>query len=459
MIRKRSDSEDEQKPNPKRLKLEEDEGPSGRAGAVGIKGAKEVNTPDASDASPPGIFKLDVDCCEELFEYLPLNDLHSLGQTCKRLHQYTGCFIRDNYKATKFQLSSGNLIGYCNNKPTKVNGFIEFISILWISSEQMNKYARLATKFKSIKQLRLNLNSRRIDSRSAEMLQRCEEIELVKHGDTFSGDLYEDVLKFCTNLKHLKVILTGLGKLNKKDFDWLFHEYSNLESIDLSEVGVAKVSPKRVKTFFALNKGIRKVSITAEFLLYHQQFLLDSDLKLSELSVTCLRFILAGGSPDHLIDLLNELYERGCYERLSIYDARYFERFENTLERIKAPLTVDDFVQRTQLATIDLIGLDIRYAFDETNFNNIVVDNRIQQIKFSSLNTKHMLHLIQKFKKLTEIHIYRLNGEISLDLSMLNREREKLTGANKVTIYLTRHDYNPRMKMNHCEWVKIKCSG
>lgn len=450
MIRKRSYSEDESETNAKKLKLKEEtdaiEKADDVAVAVVIEGAKELNS---VDASPPSIFKLDIDCCEELFEYLPLDDLHSLGQTCKRMYQYTGHYVRDNYKATQFMWSNGNLFVYFNHQNVMVNGFIEFISILRICNKQMNKFAKIATKFKSIKQLRLDLISCRIDcSNLAEILQRCEEIELIKYLGIFIGDLYENVLKFCINLKHLKVIMDGPSE---NDFDWLLHEYLNLESIDLSQSGPLKLSAKQIKTFFALNKGIRKMSINAECLLDHQQLLLGSDLKLSEISVECFNFILSRGLPELLIELLNKLYERGFYERLSIYHAKYFSFGE-----IKAPLTVDYFVHQTQISTVNLIGLHMRY---ENNFNNIVVDNRIQQIRLSTLDTKHILHLIQKFKKLKKIQIDCLIGAKSFDLLTLNMERKKLFGANRVTIYLSRCDYNPRMRMNHCELVKIKCCG
>ena len=33
----------------------------------------------------PAIFKLNAICCDDLFEWLSLEDLHSLGQTCKRM--------------------------------------------------------------------------------------------------------------------------------------------------------------------------------------------------------------------------------------------------------------------------------------------------------------------------------------------------------------------------------------
>lgn len=49
--------------------------------------------------SLPPIFKLNGHCFDELFDYLSLKDLHSLGQTSKSMQQMTGTFFKFNYSA------------------------------------------------------------------------------------------------------------------------------------------------------------------------------------------------------------------------------------------------------------------------------------------------------------------------------------------------------------------------
>lgn len=46
----------------------------------------------------PAIFKLNAICCDDLFEWLSIAGLHSLGQTCKRLRQLTGLYFQANFK-------------------------------------------------------------------------------------------------------------------------------------------------------------------------------------------------------------------------------------------------------------------------------------------------------------------------------------------------------------------------
>ena len=55
----------------------------------------------AADPLTSPILKLDVDCFEELFEWLSLADLRALRQTCKRLKLVVEYFIKTNYPAVK----------------------------------------------------------------------------------------------------------------------------------------------------------------------------------------------------------------------------------------------------------------------------------------------------------------------------------------------------------------------
>lgn len=50
---------------------------------------------------PPKIFKLDIDCFNEIFEYLSMEDVHSVGKTCKTMQQVAGEYFRQNCSAAK----------------------------------------------------------------------------------------------------------------------------------------------------------------------------------------------------------------------------------------------------------------------------------------------------------------------------------------------------------------------
>lgn len=217
-----------------------------------------------------------------------------------------------------------------------VNGFIEFISILRISTNQTENFAQFAPKLKSIKELELDLFGR-IDNIHG-ILPRCEKIAIFNHCLAFPGNLYDDVLKFSTNLKHLKV---SAEFHRGSESNWLLYEYPKLESVDLTCVDRITITRKQINNFLALNTGVRKFGIGAKCLVKYKLSIFELLLpKLTEFSVGCLSFLLSLGSPEELIELLNTLYDRGFYERLSIVDPKNFSEFSNKLEQIKAPFTL-----------------------------------------------------------------------------------------------------------------------
>lgn len=49
------------------------------------------------------IFKLNAICCDDLFEWLSIKDLYSLGQTCKRMHRLTGLYFQENFRKLRLE--------------------------------------------------------------------------------------------------------------------------------------------------------------------------------------------------------------------------------------------------------------------------------------------------------------------------------------------------------------------
>lgn len=47
----------------------------------------------------PRIFKLNIDCFDEIFDYLSTEDLLGIGQTCKMMQQVVGEYFKKNYTA------------------------------------------------------------------------------------------------------------------------------------------------------------------------------------------------------------------------------------------------------------------------------------------------------------------------------------------------------------------------
>lgn len=161
------------------------------------------NPPAPSNPSP--IFKLNVDCCEEILEYLRLEDLNSFGQTCKPLNKVAGEYFKDNYCASDIKLTNNNSIAvYLNPVQREISmpNFNQFTTKLNIYFSETQYLDIKCDEFKSIKQLCIlgSINERKINY-IRNILPKIEVLE-IKWG-CFTYDLHEMILKFCENLQCL----------------------------------------------------------------------------------------------------------------------------------------------------------------------------------------------------------------------------------------------------------------
>lgn len=50
------------------------------------------------------IIDLNIDCFDEIFEYLDVESLYSFGQTCKRMNKIAGEYFKQNYSASPISI-------------------------------------------------------------------------------------------------------------------------------------------------------------------------------------------------------------------------------------------------------------------------------------------------------------------------------------------------------------------
>lgn len=103
----------------------------------------------AFDQNPsPDIFRLHAIVCFELFDYLSLKDLHSMGQTCKRFNRIAGDYFKNNYSAAEIEFCDQNI---CYGT-THINRFSEYIQNIK-TDVTAHAWGYIAKNHKSLKQI------------------------------------------------------------------------------------------------------------------------------------------------------------------------------------------------------------------------------------------------------------------------------------------------------------------
>lgn len=388
------------------------------------------------------ILQPDMDCQVE-FDKMSLSELICLGKKCERRQQVIGWWcLQQNYPQVVAYVKDETIrIGY----NFKADHFIEFISKITIDDDDdFRFFSRIQSKFNRLREIELwcvYITAAKIE-RIKGILSELECLRL--YACAIHGDLHEIVLAFCPKLSHLDVYT------NYTQHDWLHQKYPTLKyfkfcphQADFTEL---------VTTFLDTNPNIRKFATSSKFLWCIRSSLTAANIALDDLAIKIEDAILYEEEIRLLCHLLNELHSSGFYKKLHLY---YCCEYKRTFIDQLALLTglVKLYVSQPE-EQIELSALK--------NLEELFIISSDQIMDFKALATNltnlKMIHLnyacldeivpfISQAVKMEEIVIEFLRDEIKkneniiIDLFALNTGREKLDGAQKVTLYVRENIY------------------
>lgn len=396
----------------------------------------------ASKEKPPDIFKLNIVCFHEIFEWLSLYELVNVGQTCKHLQHMAGVYFQITYGMTK-TIPHYYYYDYYENdyakEMQKTDVFGRYVEKMDVSLNRQRIYSYIATKCKSLRQIRFVhfLPEKRLLG----IKDNLEPVEVVDLHDCFIHDeFYDHFLKYCPRVKTISVkrsakpwdesVIIGSGN------EWMHRTYPSLQQIELTAVNELKMN--ELKAFFNANPNVQTFSTDSSTLCANRYCLLSSGIKLDRLAID----IASDSVAESVIDLLNELYERQFFKRLYVYASAVSQHHLNKM--VSLPFSISIRMLYGLFGKIDtplrylkimgfyenprVIGMDV--ASIPMKFPNL------NQIFFHQAHVDDVRHLIRHSVELTTIVVRSLFGQNFIDLFPLIRERAKLFGARKVTIHL-----------------------
>lgn len=402
------------------------------------------------DESSP-IFKLNIDCFHEIFEWLPIHDLISFGKTCRRLQQVAGDIYRSNYVSKRIIAEGGYKILH-----RELSIFIPYIEKISICGNNLKVYDYVGTKCKSLREIRLGNN---LSEDAIECLKNLlTKVELIEMNECIlRQEFYESFLKYCSQIKNLSVKRSYRNR-NKSiiigtNNDWLLQKYPTLKHIELTELYELE---NELKTFFELNPNVRTFSTDLASLEANRNFFLSSSVKLEKLSIEFSGKI----ESKSVLDLLQQLHAQEFFKMLHIYfkpdSTNDFlhkilsTQFSSTIEALNfefswLPMENQLLINQTEVYLKNLKVLGIN------NVNNIinmdVLPNKLpnlEKIYFGDANEKVIWPFICGSAKLKTIKILNLvhpDGIYSYrefpNINKMNEKRKMLEGARKVAIYIS----------------------
>lgn len=394
----------------------------------------------------PQIFRLTVDCCDEIFEYLSVRDLHSFGQTCKVFQQIAGDYFLRNYSAaSKMCDKDGIYTHYSNyvgvqNLRTQTSGFNEFMTNVTYHKENVEKLCYLKThahEFKSLKRCQILEQTNMIADELRYLREIFPKVEvLCLNHSHLKCNYYENILKYCENVKRLVLYVAFELVLSGRD-SWLQHKYPNLEYLEW----VPMRSVNLLSTFLSNNPNVQNLTIVTRCIWRQKDDFLKSNIKLDLFSV---RNVYGEKEPtlSALIDLLCQLQERGFYKRLGLYVYTVDEETSIKLLSLKGleRLCIWKFTECYSLPQLKHLKQFIILEDANPKDMDILAEHfeDLQRFLIKNATFDVILPFFRRSINLMKVKIYPKEGVIwDKDmLTKLNDARKQLFGARKVTIYV-----------------------
>lgn len=381
-----------------------------------------------SDPWKPLIFKLGVNCLEEVLEWLSINDLRAIRQTCKPLRRAVDEFIHL----------------YC---PGASKG--KQLKIMRSNIERHQNIDKHSMKF--IKEIQMW--AQYDDYFTADEIDRIKELfrsvsRLVVSAELVADNFYDELFQYCPKVKQLVVRKVHCDVVVRPNNDWLSRHYPMLEHIFLDDYdtggyGNGWPTPELLG-FFVLNPNVRSFATTFHYLWKNRGWLNGSKLQFDQLCVEGDCYLEHGMA--RICGFIKLLHEQGMYKRLNIY-CHYLDNAYDLDEVLALPalhsLTLGCVVIKPPLPPIENVK---ELKFKHSNRSDTVNVKNVERLHFEEAVSTHLVPFICHSPTVEHIGVdslepkdYMEDGVI--DLKGLNNERAKLLRPRKVTIYVQESIY------------------
>lgn len=416
----------------------------------------------------PSIFALDADCMEELFDYLPLRDLCSVGRTCKRLHRAAGKYFTQNYpfeainfkrnytRIERIERTSSRTLTYkaVQSHQTNFANYARRVVIpreIPIHGDDNNVYNFIAASnyscLKNIRFDRVNNFTEELSSCIIQMnfLAQVSTIVLTDCSPEFCNSLLSRILQSFANLTNLVVRFCEDDSQSQNLMsDWRYQHCPTLERFELVDFGETDFN-NSVEDFLRANPQIKKLKITYNDLRF--DMIQTLGMELDELEYDC-------SSGNEARDQMLALIQNEAIKSLTLW----------------VDVTVSDEVQ--QMITLKDVGClsSVRacrlYDDDDDYLARIAEVVKLKKLYLNvwahisaatleilskSLVNLEELHLGQSLfgalpfgRRLPKLRIITAQyaSDSDIDLKALNEHRMKLPDAEVLKIYLDDEAYN-----------------
>lgn len=397
-----------------------------------------VDDADASTAAsndtqetttPPPYLKLIADCWEHIFDYLSFKNIFVMGETCKRMNQMAGYYIREYHPDLEFHLIEGE-IRFSNPTDYIIHAnFYRYITKLHVkNNSELNFFANVQS-FEALKALIIgqhNLTETEIGYMQ-NVLKNVETIQLVHC--RLSGRVFEQMAKHCSKLKYLHIHNSNV----MANHGLFLHYFPTLEHLQYRPL-VSQTRVNELKVFLEKHSNLKRFAASNHFLWENRDILIQTNVQLDLLNV---HFDSTDPMPfDQFIKFLRSLYARGLYKTLKL-TFRFCRPANVTTQELKNAISTlpalrklvlpdDSFIDLPRLSNLKEFYIEF---LNTSNANTEILATSLPKLErlglgWGFMTVDALLPFIRHSKYLETIECPYF-ADKTLDLNALNEERKK----------------------------------
>lgn len=424
--------------------------------------AVAANDESQDDGSPPPYLRLLVDCWEQILDFLSLEDIFTLGQTCNALSSLAGYYIQAYLSELIYTLEHGK---FKYNRLSLKPNFYQFIGALCILN-QLNAFLD-PNEFASLKTIILQdieLSTLHIEY----LLSILNNIEIIHLRNCFIHDsTFEQLANHCPKLKYLNVdqCYMLVGGVSNTIFSRHYPTLEHLKFLDDLEDVDRPIG--KLKIFLEKHSNLNHLECGNRFLWTNRALLIETNIQLDLLTIHFEQLF----EMNRFVYFLRKLFRRNFYKtlHLSFGDVNVssdLQNFGNTIFTVPAikHLSINANLTHhlSNLTKLHELHLKRLYRFNQGWADLELMAKSLMDLiilNIDDANFDDILPFIRYSKKLHTIRIHRrfLHEEI-FDLFALNEVRKNVAGACRISICVHQKTYLPTVwnpKNLHLSHIKI----
>lgn len=402
------------------------------------------------------------DLAEELLDatfcHLSLNDLCSLHESKNaRMKKSTGDYFTRMYKSKHISVKMNRAIEL-QPRERYVQCFIENIQNINIIGGDIEIFEYVARHLnKSPKKIRFQnlLHSWPTQGYGKCLMKTLENVEVIEFFvSRSSGTFFNSILKYCKNIKSLRI----RSQCFKEDrfynlrSNWFYQKYPTLESIQWDD-GV-KFHTKELKMFFNNNPNVKNFSIARNY-RNALQFLLNSDIKLDQLTVICQLYNRKyfSNTLQGIFGLIKILYARKKIQRFQLVPSGSKSTLKHCIDKLSSLQALESmFLIYCNSNRINLIP---SIAISLTNLKALYItstENRIEMISNGLTKLEELyiekdsidviIQFATKSPNIKRIVLTNVTGNIEqINVWDLIKKRENLHNAKQLKIFINEQHF------------------